>query len=524
MKEGLNSSAQNSLIRPPTQSIRQAGIKNILISVFVAGASFYSLILIAKNFGGSLGSDAYFFLASLSTLASGIIGSLIGTIFLPAFVKLLSKNDKSEANNFASSILSWCFLISSLVTLPLVFWNTQFFIMASRFDASQISEMHQILKYFAPIFLLSILSELYRVIALSIGRFSSAALTAFFPPFFLIILLIFFADTLQEEVLVVSLLMSKIAALVMMIVVVSRGGIRLRINLSKNQHTFYFVKSSLPYWSANVVTNTATFYFDYLASGLGAGVVTALAYANRIFILPISVLLNPLIEIARTKFAEFHSADDRNGLESFYNNFLQFVIYFSVPTASIYYIFSQEIISAVFQRGAFQVENVNTAASCLAIYALSIPFTAIFIINGRVCESFQRLLWPSFFGSIGNLIMIAATYLLVNEFGYPGIPIAKVSIEIFYLLPFGFAAVYLFGLSPQFSKIIRSVIFSIIAVIPSLIILNNGFFRSYDGSPFPILYLVTMLFLFILLYLLTLILLSAELRKEMYYLIRTKLI
>jgi len=499
----------------PTESIRRAGSKNILISVCVAAATYYSLTLIAKQFGGSLGSDAYFFLASLANLASGIIGSLLGTVFLPAFIKLLTQSGKSEAYRFASSIFSWCLVITCAAALPIFIWNEQFFSLASRFSASQLSQMYQFLQYFVPIFLFGVLSEFFRVIALSIGKFTPAALTALFPPFFLITFLLGFGDTLHEETLVASLLLAKIIALLVLVTVVWKEGIRLRFILTNNQHTFHFLKSSAPYWSANVVTNAATFYFDYQASGLGAGVVTALAYANRIFMLPIVVFLTPLVEISRTKFAQMQSAGNHEAFNFFYNNLLRFALYFSVPIAALYLTFSQEIISAMFQRGAFQAESVTIAASCLSVYAWTIPFVSVFMVNGRACESYQRLLWPSIFGTFGNLIMIVSTYMLTNAFGYRGIPMAKVAIDILYLFPFGFIAVQLFGGMPRYRLIVSSLAASLAAAIPTSVFFNLTFSERYNGASFSLNVLILWVVLFCSLYSLTLLILTPHIRSEL---------
>jgi len=514
MKEHKNDPTKGISARPSTESIKRAGVKNIFISVLVAGTSFYSLTLIAKHFGGSLGRDAYFFLASLSTLASGIIGSLMGTVFLPAFIKLLNHADKSEAHRFASSIFSWCLLISCAVAIPTMIWNVQFFKLVSRFDASQISQIDQVLNYFAPIFLLSVLSELFRVIALSIGKFSTAALTAIFPPIFLITSIVFFGGTLQEVALVASLLLAKLAALIMLVVVVSRHGVSIRFNVTKNLDTFRFVKSSAPYWSANVVTNAATFFFDYQASGMGAGVVSALAYANRVFMLPIVVFLNPLIEISRTKFAHFQATGEKVEFNNFYNDLATLIIYFSIPVASIFYLFSEEIISLLFQQGAFQAEGVKIAASCLVIYAWSLPFASIFQINGRASESFQRLLWPSIFGTIGNLLLILITLKATNQYDYIGIPVAKVAVDIFYFLPFGFIALHLFGARPQYLKIVIAVAMASISAIFSAFTLT--FLTSRDSQEYPYSFsvLIVQILCFFLIYGMVVLLLSSEARYE----------
>jgi len=498
---------------PSTESIRRSGTKNILISVFVAGTSYYSLTLIAKHFGGSQGSDIYFFIVSLSTLTAGIIGSLLGTVFLPAFINLLTNSDKAEADRFVSSIFSWCLLLSFVVSIPTIIWNEQFFMIVSKFDEFQISQMHQILRYFAPLFLLSVLTELFRVIALSIGKFSTAAITAFFPPFFLIIFLAYLGDKLHEEALVASLLFAKIAALIMLVIVVSRNGVRVRLDLTKNLHTFQFINSSVPYWSANVITNSATFYFDYQASGLGTGVLTAISYANRVFMLPVSVIIAPLVEIARTQFALYQSKGDREGLNNFYNKFLSLTFYITIPISSIILLTREELVSALFQQGKFLSSNVLQTSDILFIYTWTIPVMAMFLVNGRICESYQKLFWPSFFGTIGNLSLIFITFTLTEKLGYIGIPAAKLVIEYFYFLPFGFMMFIIFGGRPNFRMIFRTLIHSLLAIIPIIISYILLDIEGYSGDSVSILYYLTKSSLLFLSYVLLLMVISKDFRR-----------
>lgn len=468
---------KTEMVEKHAGSIRRAGVRNIFISIVVAAATYYSLTLIAKQFGGSSGSDAYFFVLSLATLASGLIGSLLGTVFLPAFIKLHKASDKKEAHHFASSILSWCVMMACLLAIPTIIWNEQFFYKVSRFNQSQIAQMHQVLQYFAPLFVSGVLVEFFRVMALSLGMYTSAAVGAMFPPFLLIAGIFSLGGVLREEALVLSLLLGKIVALIILVIAVVRSaGVRLHFNLKQNQHTFQFLKTSTPYWSANVITNATSFFFDYQASGLGQGVVTALAFAQRIFQLPTTVFLAPIVEIVRTKFAQFQANGDYESFNRHYNNLLCFSIYFSVPMAAIYIAFSQDIVSALFQRGAFDKEDVDLTASLLSIYAWAIPFTSIFMVNGRACESYQRLFWPSFFGTIGNVLTIVSAHFFVTIAGAQGVPIAKVFSEVIYMLPFGFIAAGLFGIKANCKGVLQAFIASSFA---SLSILCTNVFANW---------------------------------------------
>jgi putative peptidoglycan lipid II flippase len=437
-------------------SIRKSGVKNVLISAIVAGSSYFSLTLVARRFGGSSGSDAYFFLLSLTTISISFIGSLLGTVFLPALISL--RGTPQDAQRFMSSIFTWCILVASVAAAASWWWYEQFFAMVSRLDTERIAHMHFVLRYFSPILLFGVAAEFFRVVALAIGKFSTSALTTLFQPLILIAAIYLLAGHLHEEALALALLVSKVAALAFLLgAVIWKSGLSVGFNLSSNKHTFRFVKASGPYWSASIITNVANFYFDYVASGLGSGVLTSLAYAQRIFALPTTVVLNPILEIARTKFAELQVTGNRHLFAVYYGNLLRISLYFSIPVAVMYFCFANNIISAMFERGAFTADLASLSASCLKVYAISIPFSCIFLVNGRACESYQRLLWPSIFGTLGNLLMIGFTLQFVGHAGYIGIPLSRLAIDSLYFLPFGFIAFMRFGGEPNFRLVARTV-------------------------------------------------------------------
>lgn len=480
--------------KKPRGSLRSAGINNIIISAVVSVLSYFSFVLVARTFGGSIGSDAYFFLFSINTIASGIITCLYSVVLLPIFVDIKYKEGLSRAGEFAGSILMLSILCVIPIAVAAYVWYGQFFAIFSKFNTSQIDAVRFILIYFAPLFVITVISEFFRTLILASGYYTLAALGAIFQPALLIAFIYAFSATLKEEALSLSLISSRLLLLVFVIAVTSRiVRIKIPLRLKPDPMLGRFLKVSAPYWSANIVSGAATFYFDYSATGLGTGILSALAYAQKIYNLPISVVLNPIFEIARTRFCEARATNNSENFASQHNKLMQSVLYFTIPISVVFYFFSSEIIASMFQRGAFGKENVAIAAECLSIYAFSIPFSALFNLNGRAVESFQRLTWPSIFGTVGQFISMFITFTLVNKYGYRGIPMSKVCIDLCYFFPFGFIALRLFLGRFNLQNIPRVTLAALVSSLGIVLIYFNTGISSLLKPLFPSFWILALL-------------------------------
>lgn len=484
---------------PEKSSFSKIGLINITISMLVAVATYLSLALIARKFGGSAGSDAYFYLLSLTTLSTALIGSVFSAVFLPVFIDLKVRGGLAQASDFGSIVLSWSLIICLLLGTAVYAFHDNFFATVSKFDPSKLQAQRNIFLCFGPVFFFSVVGEYFRLVLIAFSRYTVAALSSLLPPVILIVVLVLPYESLQEDSMALSLLVSRAAALLFMILMIKNSGVLLRFALVKNAAVSHFLRVSAPYGAAGLVTHFATFFFDYMATGLGSGVLTSVTYAQRVFSLPLSLVVTPLLEIARARFSEFRARDDMKSFQNQYDQLSKVIIYFSVPVAAAFFLFSQEIISILFQRGAFSSKEVAISADCLKILAFSVPLTCFFTLNGRTVESFQRLTWPSFFGTIGNLCLIILTFKLVESWGFLGIPYARLTIDFLYFLPFGMIVLTLFGVQVRFPSLVRSVIVAGIAcVIPVLLYLSSGALSALSklfAPPWSVAALIAIFFL-----------------------------
>ena len=413
-------------------------IVNILLAMLNAAFSYFSLILIAKTFGGTAGSDAYFYLVSLLIMSSGVVTILFSVVMLPQYMLIREQINDLIAGEFLGSILVGSLFLTLVILGVAQFYGIKFYEVLSRFSASEIKNTYHILNYFPWIFFVSVIAEFFRVIALAHGRFKTSSLTTISQPILLISLLIFYSNTFHEEILSISLLFSKIISFSIFIYfVVFKDKVKVIFRKNSSSHFIKYSMISAPYFFANISGLLSSFIFDYLSSGLGTGYVTLINYAQKIYSIPLNLVVMPILEIARTRFAKARAELNFLSFKVEKDYITKICLFLSVTSAILIFIFSNFLIGLLFGNSKFSNEDLSIVVNCLKIYSLGIPFAALFMVNGRAIESFQKLLIPSIFGSIGQILMISTTITLTMWLGYIGIPLGKTIIDTIYFFPIG---------------------------------------------------------------------------------------
>ena len=423
-------------------TLLKSSINNTVISLLSSLMLYLSYFIIAYKFGAKSSTDIYFFGVSFIQLGSSIITSIITFIFLPIFVKLRVQGKIEDSMKLASIFLSWILIVSLVIGAVLLFFTVDVFSIFSKFEILQLKNNSRMLSYFSYIFVLTVIVEFVKVLIQSHGQFIIPATSTLFLNTVTVISILLLPKYLSIESLAIALLFARMVQLSYLTRYIYMMGIRLKINLAANASMMELVIVGLPFWLSNIFTIFATYYFDFAASGLHGGTLTALSYAQKIYILPSAILFAPILEVMSTKFAQYYASGSQILFREQYEKILKLVTFTLLPISAILIFFSYELVEIAFHRGEFSLENVKVSSNCLRIYSIIIPAICFFQINGRISLSMQKTLWPSIFGLVGHLLMVYFTKLFVLRYGYLGIPLARTLTELLYFLPFGFICTY----------------------------------------------------------------------------------
>lgn len=135
------------------------------------------------------------------------------------------------------------------------------------------------------------------------------------------------------------------------------------------------IRNFLPVVSARGVVNLSAWLDFALAAFLATGAVAVLGFAQTLYVLPISlfgmaVAASELPELSRTRRAETRILAGRVARA------LERVSFFVIPSALAYLFFGEVIVAALFQRGAFGLDDTLVTYGVLVAYALGLPASA----------------------------------------------------------------------------------------------------------------------------------------------------
>ena len=132
----------------------------------------------------------------------------------------------------------------------------------------------------------------------------------------------------------------------------------------------------------------AMFADTIIASFLPTGAVSALYYADRLYQLPFGVIGIAAGTVLLPEMSRRIAAGDQDGAHAAQNRATGFSLALSAPFAVAFLLVPDLIMTALFQRGAFDAEAAARSGAVLAAYGLALP--AAVLIRSIVASFYAR--------------------------------------------------------------------------------------------------------------------------------------
>ena len=386
-------------------------------------------VLIAIYLGSGPIADAFFVAFRIpNTFRRLFAEGTFNSAFVPSYSSELSKG-KKIAQKFANSVFN--LLLISLLFLILVieiFMPGFVFLIAPGFtENSEKLDMTIFLTRITFPFLLFVsLSSFFGAILNSHNKFAAAAAAPIILNILLIITLLF-GNYLNDKLvnyLCYVVTISGIIQLIFLFFFTRKLYLpKISFNFKINKKIKFFFKKLLPSIFSSGVTQINILVGTIIAS-FQASAVSYLYYAYRIYQINLAIAGIAIGTVLLPNLSKYIQEKKYNKIEFIQNKSLELCIFLSLPATAALLISSEEITSALFGYGSFDILSVKNSANALFYFALGLPAFAFIKVFSSFLFARHNTRVPFIFSLYSVIINISISLYFFNKIGFIIIPIA----------------------------------------------------------------------------------------------------
>ena len=393
-------------------------------------AGFTRDILTAAILGAGPIADAFFVALKLPNFFRRVTAEgAFSVAFVPLYSESLEKEGQDKADLFASNAFMVMLSILSVVTLlAMIAMPYVIYVIAPGFadDPLRYDLAVELSRVTFPYLMLMSLTALLGGVLNAIDRFAPFA---FAPVLFNLCLIgaLLSADAFESagHALAYGVFFAGVLQLIWLWVAAKRSKVRIRL---KRPEFSVKIKKVFKLMGPGVI-GAGVMHINLLAdliiaSFLGAGAISYLYYADRLNQLPLGIVgiavgtaLLPMLSKALAK------GDMEQGRDLF-NRALEICLLLALPAALALAVIPHQLISVLFERGAFDAADSQATALVLSCYAIGLPAYIAIKVFSTAHWARQDTITPVKISVVATILNIALSLVLIQFIGVAGIALA----------------------------------------------------------------------------------------------------
>ena len=405
--------------------MKRTALLVMIITILSKIFGFGREIALSYVYGASAITDAYLVSQTVPYVIFSIISAGIVTGFIPLYSRILNEQGQLVAhkytNNLSSTLL---FLASIIVAIVLLFTQPIVKIFASGFNG----ETLELAIRFTRISVFGIyFSAFIKIFASFLQIHENYIIPALlgFPMNLLTIASLLISKKISLYVLAIGGVLATASQLLLLIPFVRKTGYKYQpvLNL-KDEYIKTMIIIALPVIAGQSVNQINVLVDKTLASGIAVGGISALNYASRLndfvqglFVASISTVLYPMI-------SKMAAEDNMKGLKASISEAISVINLLVIPATIGAMIFSKEIVTLLFGRGAFTPEAIDMTGGALFYYSIGMIAFGLRDILSRAFYALQDTKTPMINATIAVVINIILNLVLSKYLGIGGLALA----------------------------------------------------------------------------------------------------
>jgi len=396
----------------------------MIVSLISRALGFIRDMLIAKNFGAGMYTDAYNIAVSVPEILFTLVGLAISTAFLPMLSKVKAKKGQKEMYSFANNVINILFIVSLL-----------FFMITSIFS----KEIVYIFKFSEETKLLAIKLlniTLLNLLFLSINACFTALLQVnedFIIPsilglFFNLPMIIYLLLFRNYDIvgLTIANVIGNFFRVAVQVPSLLTHGYRYKFLIKfKDERLKEIIILIIPVIIGAGANSLNMVVDKYIASYLEVGSVSALDYAQKLILFINAIITTSVTSVVYPIMANMRHSGDENGFINILKKAILYLAILLIPITVGVIIFGNDIVKVVYARGKFTDHAVYITTLALLGYGFGIFFTGIRDILNSTLFSMGKTKITTINGIIGVIINIIFSIILSKYIGIMGVALAS---------------------------------------------------------------------------------------------------
>ena len=386
-------------------------------------------ILIAIFLGTSFIADAFFVAFRIpNTFRRLFSEGTFNAAFVPSYTSELNRG-KSRSKKFADQIFNLLFLgLLFFVLIIELFMPVFVSLIAPGFvgDEKKIELAINLTRIIFPFLMFICLASFFSAILNSHNKFAAASAAPIILNLVLVGIL-FFSKSLGDEVVFYLSYGVSIAGLLQLIflyIFVKKFYlVKFILKFKISYPVKIFFKKLLPSIFSSGVTQINILIGTIIAS-FQASAVSYLYYADRIYQINLAIAGIAIGVVILPQLSKYVQLKQKDKIKLIQNKALELSMFLSFPATIALIVASEEIISALFGYGSFNVESVTNSAKALYFFALGLPAFALIKVFSSFFFANHDTKTPFLISLISVILNISVSLYYFREIGFIIIPIA----------------------------------------------------------------------------------------------------
>ena len=397
----------------------------VAVSVLAKIISFITEAILAGYLGTTYQSDAYYMVASIQNVIYPMLSFGIWTVYLPIYKEKITIGEQKSADELADKVITVTTIASAAVVAVLMAFSPAVVsVVAPGFEGETKRLCAELVRLSAPMYIFIIAAAVYASMLQCHNRFLGSQIREVASHIPTILAAVFLYPKYGIKALAVALVAGGMCRLLIELPFVN-WGYRFRPSYRKKSKEFSLMMRRLP--SALVsagVTRLNVLVDKMMASALPAGAVSSLSYGSRLSNVFNGLLSTAVSTAVYPQIVELISLKKNRELNRLLSKIIRVFMVIMIPVTVACILFRRELISVVFERGAFGTESVSLTAGVFACYSAGLFFLACNTVLVNVFYGHGDTKTPMNIGIANLTVNIVLNILMIKMLGTNGLALA----------------------------------------------------------------------------------------------------